>query len=109
MDAQGKPVYRFADVEFDPARGLVKRAGDEQYLRQQTLQVLIYLLERRARLVTKDELIEAIWQGTAVSDNALVQCVADIRRALGDDSRQPKFIRTFPKSGYRFVSEVGLA
>lgn len=99
-------VYRFADVEVDAARGCVRRGGEELRLRRQTLQVLLYLIERRERLVTKEELFEHIWKGTAVTDNALLQCIFDIRRALGDDSRRPRFIRTFPKSGYRFIGEV---
>ncbi|MCI0489224.1 MAG: tetratricopeptide repeat protein, partial [Blastocatellia bacterium] len=65
-----------------------------------------YLLEHRERLVTKDELIEKIWEGAAVTDNALAQCIVDIRKALGDDSRRPRFIKTIPKAGYRFISEV---
>ena len=101
-----KPIYRFGDVEVDPSRGVVKRADRELALRQQTFQVLLYLLERRERLVTKEELAESVWRGAAVTDNALVQCVSDIRRALGDDSRRPLFIKTFPKVGYRFTGPV---
>lgn len=71
-----------------------------------TFQVLLYLLEQRERLVTKDELIESIWQNTAVTDNALVQCVVDIRKALGDDSRHPRLIKTVSKVGYRFIGQV---
>jgi tetratricopeptide (TPR) repeat protein/DNA-binding winged helix-turn-helix (wHTH) protein/TolB-like protein len=105
-ELSGKPVYRFADVEIDAPRGLLKRAGQEIHLRQQTLQVLLYLLERRERLVTKEELFEHIWEGAAVTDNALLQCIFDIRRSLGDDSRRPRFVKTFPKVGYRFIGPV---
>jgi tetratricopeptide (TPR) repeat protein/DNA-binding winged helix-turn-helix (wHTH) protein len=106
MQMLGKPIYRFDEIEVDASRGCLKCSGREQYLRQQTFQVLLYLLERRARLVTKEELIENIWQGTAVTDNALVQCVKDIRKSLGDDSHDPRFIKTFPKVGYRFIGAV---
>ncbi|HVQ37025.1 MAG TPA: tetratricopeptide repeat protein, partial [Pyrinomonadaceae bacterium] len=78
----------------------------ELHLRQQTFQVLVYLLQNRARIVTKDELLRSIWKETAVTDDALVQCVMDIRRAIGDDSRRPHFIKTLPKVGYRFISPV---
>src|SRR5205085_9401882 len=61
-----KPVYRFEDVEIDIPRGVVRRGGQEVHLRQQTFQVLLYLLERRERLVTKEELFENIWRETAV-------------------------------------------
>jgi len=101
-----KPVYRFEDVEIDIPRGVVRRGGQEVHLRQQTFQVLLYLLERRERLVTKEELFENIWRETAVTDNALLQCIFDLRRALGDDSRRPRFIKTLPKVGYHFIGEV---
>jgi tetratricopeptide (TPR) repeat protein/DNA-binding winged helix-turn-helix (wHTH) protein len=102
----GERIYRFAEIEVDPAQGCVRRDGEERHLRQQTFQVLVYLLEQKDRIVTKDELLERIWNGTAVTDDALVQCVMDIRRALGDDSRRPRFIKTVPKLGYRFIGEV---
>jgi len=106
IDLSGKPIYRFEDVEIDASRCSITRSGREQHLRQQTFQVLLYLLERRQRLVTKEELIENVWQGIAVTDNALVQCIGDIRRTLGDDSRHPRFVRTFPKLGYHFIAAV---
>src|SRR5437868_7280750 len=106
MNLLDKPIYRFDDVEVDASGGTVSRGGQAHYLRQQTFQVLLYLLEHRDRIVNKEELITHIWQGAAVTDNALVQCIADIRRALGDDWRQPRFVKTLPKSGYRFIGAV---
>jgi DNA-binding winged helix-turn-helix (wHTH) protein/TolB-like protein len=106
IDLSNKPIYRFEDVEIDAARCSITRSGQEQHLRQQTFQVLLYLLERRQRLVTKEELFENVWHGIAVTDNALVQCIGDIRRTLGDDSRDPRFIKTVPKVGYHFIAAV---
>src|SRR5262249_44648576 len=71
-----------------------------------TFQVLVYLVEHRQRVVPKDELIEQIWAGAAVTDNTLEQCLAEIRKALGDDSRRPRFIKTVPRAGYRVIGEV---
>lgn len=99
-------TYRFDDVQVDTAKGCVRKSGQDQYIRQQSFQVLIYLIERRERLVGKEELIENFWRHTAVTDNALVQCIADVRKALGDDSRHPRFIKTVPKVGYRFIGAV---
>ena len=106
MSASNKQIFRFGDVEVDVSQACVRRGGKELHLRQQTFQVMIYLLKHRDRLVTKEELMESIWKDTAVTDDALVQCVGDIRRAIGDDSRRPHFIKTLPKVGYRFVSPV---
>lgn len=99
-------IYRCEGVEIDGLLGCVKRAGQEQYLRQQCFHVLVYILERRDRIIGKEELIENFWHDTAVTDNAVVQCIAEIRRALGDDPRGPRFIKTIPKVGYRFIGAV---
>jgi len=101
-----KQIFRFGDVEVDVAQGCIRRGGQELHLRQQTFQVMVYLLTNRERIVTKEELLGSIWKETAVTDDALVQCVMDIRRAIGDDSRRPRFIKTIPKVGYRFISPV---
>lgn len=106
MNSSSKQIFRFGDVEVDRSQGCIRRGGKEVHLRQQTFQVMIYLLENRERLVTKDELMQSIWKETTVTDDALVQCVMDIRRAIGDDSRSPHFIKTLPKVGYRFVGSV---
>src|SRR5581483_3934798 len=99
-------VYRFGDIEVDSSQACLKKSGTEQYIRQQSFHLLLYLLENRQRLISKEELIENFWQDTAVTDNALVQCIADIRKALGDDSRNPRFIKTIPKVGYRFIGTL---
>jgi tetratricopeptide (TPR) repeat protein len=106
MKALGEQIYRVGEIEIDASQGSIRRNGEEQYLRQKAFQLLLYLLERRQRLVPKQELVEAIWEGTAVGDDALVQLVKEVRRSLGDDPRQPQFIKTFPKIGYRFIGPV---
>jgi DNA-binding winged helix-turn-helix (wHTH) protein/TolB-like protein len=98
--------FRARGVEIDPQLGRVKRDGVEQPLRQQSFHVLLFLLARRSELVHKEELVENFWRDASVTDNALVQCIADIRRALGDDPRNPRFIKTVPRAGYRFIAEV---
>ena len=101
-----KLTYRLAEAELEPLSGLVTRHGHEKYLRPKTLRVLLYLIEQRPRLVTKEELLEQVWQGVAVTDDALVQSIVEIRKALGDSSQQPRLIKTFPKTGYRFIGEI---
>src|SRR5215510_9490883 len=106
MDVRNKPTYRFDEIEVDASRSSVTRNGKDYYLRQQTFQVLLYLLKNHERVVGKEELVEEIWDHTAVTDNALVQCITTIRKVLGDDSRHPRFIRTIPKVGYRFIRPI---
>jgi DNA-binding winged helix-turn-helix (wHTH) protein len=97
MKAVNSPSYRFEDFEVDQAAGSIRRNGQEQYLRQKSFQVLVFLLENRDRVVTKNELIKAIWEDVAVTDDTLVQSVMEIRRALGESARHPRLIRTMAK------------
>jgi len=98
--------YYFADYELDLTRGCLTCAGKELHLRYQSYQLLRYFVERPGMLISKDELAAAIWNDTSVTDNALVQCVAEIRKELNDDPRRPRFIATIPKFGYRFIGNV---
>jgi len=91
----------------DAGQGCVRRQFQpDQYLRPKSLQVLLYLLAHRDRTVTKDELMAHVWEGLSVTDDVLVGCVGEVRRALGDEPRGKRFIRTLPKIGYRFVAPV---
>ena len=99
-------MYRADEVEFFPSQGRLTRAGQETHLRQKSLQVLTYLVEHRDRIVTKEELLDALWPNTAVSEGVLTQCIIDIRKALSDDSRHPRFIKNIPRVGYRFIHPV---
>lgn len=106
MNTQRAKVYRLQNVEIDASRMTLKRDGEERHLRPQPFQVLVYLVEHRSKLVSKDELITHVWGETAVTDNALEQCVAEIRKVLADDPRNPRFIKTVPRAGYRFIGDV---
>lgn len=106
MKDQQHHIYQLDGVEIDTSQVCVKRNGQEQHLRQKTFQVLIYLIEQRQQVVTKEELFEHIWPDVVVTDNVVEHCLAEIRKALGDDSRQPRFIKTIPRAGYRFIAPV---
>lgn len=99
-------VYVAGDVEIDVARSSIRRADQELYLRAKTFQVLLYLIENRERAVPKDEILAAVWPDTTVTEDTLVQSIVDIRRAVGDDPREPWFIRTVPRRGYQFIAPV---
>ncbi len=75
-------------------------------LRPKSFAVLRYLVERRGRLVSKDELLEGVWPETSVNDAALKVCVREIRDALGDDPETPRFIETAHRRGYRFIARI---
>src|SRR5574341_1238766 len=75
-------------------------------LRPKTFAVLHYLLQRSGRLVTKNELLDAVWPETSVSDTVLKVCIRELREALGDDPQAPRFIETAHRAGYRFIAEI---
>ena len=97
---------RDANIEVRPDLGCLRRDGEEIYLRPKTFQTLLFLLDQRHRVVSKDELAAEIWPDTAVTDDAVVQCIVEIRKVLGDDAKQARYIRTLAKAGYRFVGAV---
>ncbi|MCL7940577.1 winged helix-turn-helix domain-containing protein [Halomonas sp. ATCH28] len=99
-------IYRFERFEFDPEAARLLDSGQPVALEPQVLHLLQYLVENRDRIVTKDELIDEIWQGRVVSDAALNTRIRAVRRALGDDRAQQKFLRTYPKRGFQFVAET---
>src|SRR5438552_8636415 len=98
--------YQFDTVEVRPAACEVLREGRAVSLEPKAFRVLLYLIENRDRAISKDELIHAVWEGAAVTDNALTRIVAQLRRELGDDARRARFIQTLPTMGYRFVAEL---
>jgi|SRR5579859_523537 len=102
-----KPIYHLAEnIEINTLRACLSRGDNEHYLRHQAFDVLVYLVEHREKVVSKNELNRRIWKDTAVTDAALSQCIFEIRKMLGDDSREPRFIKTVPKLGYRFIGRV---
>lgn len=98
-------AYRFGDFVLDPRAFRVVRGGRELPLEPKAVDVLLYLVERPGQLVSKEELIGAVWKGTAVTDNALTRLVAQLRRALGDEAHGARFIETVPTRGYRFIGQ----
>ncbi len=96
--------YTFGDFTLDAQRRGLQRGGEEITLRAKSMDVLAYLVEHHGKLVTKAELMEAVWPDTAVTDNSLAQCLVEIRRALDDDSQQ--LIRTVARRGYVFEAPV---
>jgi TolB-like protein/DNA-binding winged helix-turn-helix (wHTH) protein/Tfp pilus assembly protein PilF len=90
----------FSDYVLDTARGCLLHAGRPVHLRPQAYRALKFLAENRGRLITKDQLIEEVWEGRAVTDDSLVQCLRDVRHALGDNTAQ--ILRTERGRGYIF-------
>lgn len=98
--------YAFGEFLFDPQAARLRRGEQDLDLPPKAFQVLAYLIGNSDRVVPKQELFEAVWKDTFVTDDALVQAVTTIRRALGDDAEKPRYIRTRPRVGYQFIADV---
>lgn len=102
IDTKNPEIVRLGRCVFDLAsRELRDQQGNPVELRSQSAEVLAQLARHPGKLVAKADLIAAVWPDTFVTDDSLVQCIADIRRALGDDGR--KMVLTHPRKGYRLV------
>ncbi len=98
--------YQFGPFLVDRGRYQVTREGQALVLTPQLLDLLLYLLDRPGVLVTKDELLDALWPGANVTENALTQAVSELRQALGDRAGAPRYIKTITRRGYRFIGDV---
>ncbi len=96
--------YSFGDYTLDLRRGALLRAGADVKLRPKSYEVLRLLIERHGQLVSRDELLHAVWGHAVVTDGVLGQSLIDARRAIGDASQQ--IIRTVPRRGYIFELPV---
>jgi TolB-like protein/cytochrome c-type biogenesis protein CcmH/NrfG len=107
IPSNGAPfIYRFEDFELDPARFELRKKGARIHIEPQVLSVLIVLASNADRLVSKDELIEKVWDGRFISDAAVAARIKSARRALDDDGAQQRIIRTVHGKGLRFVAKV---
>lgn len=97
--------YRWDEYELDlPARRL-RRADGDVHVEPQVFDVLALLVENRHRVVTKEEILDAVWGDQFVSESALTTRVKEVRRALGDDGRTQRYVRNVHGRGYQFVGE----
>lgn len=91
----------------NPMTGQISREGETVRVEARAMRLLQYLAERSGQVVSIDELLEQVWSGVVVTPDSVYQAVASLRRTLGDDSRQPTYIVTVPRLGYRMVAPVG--
>ena len=91
-------IYRFGNTSVDTLRAEIRRAGETVALRRKSFDVLVYLLQRPRRVVTKAELLDAVWGDRIVTEGSLKGCLMEVRAAIGDKER--KLIRTVPRRGY---------
>jgi transcriptional activator of cad operon len=90
----------------NPASGTISREGETAQVEARTMRLLLCLAEHAGEVVSIEDLLQHVWSGVAVSPDSVYQAVASLRRLLGDDPKQPTYIATVPRLGYRIVAEV---
>jgi TolB-like protein len=104
--ARDGPAFRFANFEIDVARQELRRAGDLIPVEPQVFDLLVHLIRYRNRIVSREELIDAVWKGRVISEATLSSRVSAVRRVIGDNGTDQSLIRTHHKRGFRFVGRV---
>lgn len=99
-------AFLFDPFVLDPSAGILRGGSGAIPLTPKAHALLEYLAANAGRLVTKSELLDTLWPRAYVTDGVLKVCVREIRRALGDDARAPRYIATAHRRGYRFIAPV---
>jgi DNA-binding winged helix-turn-helix (wHTH) protein len=98
--------FRFERFFLDPRDRQLRRDDVPVELNSRYLDALVLLVSEQGKLVSKHRLLEEVWHGVPVTDEAITQCIRTLRRLLGDNAASPRFIETVPKHGYRFIKQV---
>lgn len=106
MEQPTNTMLRIGDWRVNPAAGEISRDGETARLEARTMLLLLCLAERPGEVVSIEELLDQAWAGVTVSSDSVYQAVASLRRILGDDPKQPTYIATVPRLGYRMLAPV---
>lgn len=98
--------FKFDRFIVDGSQRQLKCDGAPVEVNSRYLDALLLMVRNPGELITRDRFLDDVWSGIPVTDEALSQCIANLRRTLGDDATRPKFIETVPKHGYRFIAPV---
>ena len=99
--------YVFEDQTLDTETRELRRGRERLIVEPQVFDVLVYLVENRDHVVSKDDLIQAVWHGRIVSESTLTSRINAARKAIGDNGEEQRLIRTSPRKGIRFVGKPG--
>src|SRR6202050_3966211 len=106
MSQGGNSRLHFEECVLDTDRRELWRDESPVPVQPQVFDLLVYLIENRDRVVTKDNLLDAVWNGRIVSESTLISRINATRRAIGDDGDQQRLIRTIARKGVRFIGDV---
>src|ERR1700722_16842344 len=106
MERPPTTMLRIGTWCVNPTSGEISRDGETARLEARTMRLLLCLAEHAGEVVSIDDLLNQVWPGVAVSPDSVYQAIASLRRILGDDPKQPTYIATVPRLGYRMVASV---
>src|SRR6516164_11102655 len=106
MEPANNTILMIGDWRVNPASGEISRNGETIRLELRTMRLLMCLAERAGQVVSIDDLLNQVWPEVTVSQDSVYQAVTSLRRQLGDDPKQPAYIATVPRLGYRMVARV---
>jgi adenylate cyclase len=98
--------FRLGNWEVRPRRNELKSGQETRHLEPKLMDLLVFMTSNAPEVVSKDAIIDSVWEGRFISEGTLTNTIAELRRALGDDARHPRYIETIPKRGYRVVAAV---
>lgn len=106
MNTEHRAPFQAGDWTVEPELNCLRKDDQEKHLEPKVMKVLLALAEHPNHVVTKEDLIAAVWPGTFVSDDVLTRCISVLRRVTQDDATMPRFIQTIPKVGYRLLAPI---
>src|SRR5437763_6207153 len=95
-------LYRVDELEISPEQREIRRNGEPLRLRPIAFDLLLYLILHRDRILPQEELLDRVWKRASARESSLLQCISEMRKPVDDDPRQPRFIRSVARAGYRF-------
>jgi DNA-binding winged helix-turn-helix (wHTH) protein len=101
-----KSSFRIGEWRVEPRADRIVGPDKTTKIEPRVMQVLVYLADHAGEVVTRDEILQAVWEGTFVSDEVLTIAISKLRKAFGDDGNESAFIQTVPKKGYRLNASV---
>ncbi len=101
-----KSNFYLGDTFVEPLRCVIKVGQEERHVEPQVMSLLLHLATHPGQVVTREELLQVVWPDCFVNDGALSKAVSILRKALGDQARNPQYIQTIPKVGYRLIVPV---
>src|ERR1700732_4546188 len=108
MERPTTTTLRIGAWSVHPASGQISRDGESARVEARTMRLLLCLAEHAGEVVSIDDLLNQVWSGVAVSPDSVYQAVTSLRRQLGDDPKQPTYIATVPRLGYRMIAAVSV-